>query len=167
MPFEWETKSIITKIKLIRVTTKCIKEICTYEGTIQNKKGYLLLSDAKTSVVLKLDNNGNIIKRSFLTFSKDEEICEYASSMTLEKLEYSVTNKKVPYSFSLEEEVFIKNYLIEAIMHLEDAEELKYIYYLCFNEIKGYSKKKLLKKIKDEEVFNHLNIYNLLNNQTS
>lgn len=150
-PFEWESISFISGVSVIRVNSKTIVDLLTYEGNINIKNRIIVLSDTKNSVALKLNNKGDIVKRSFLDFDKDEDLCEYASNIKITKLDYQITDKKIIYSSILEEEKKMKEYLVKSIKSLKDEDKSRYLYYLYFDDIKDYSKEKLIKTIKNSE----------------
>ena len=150
-PYEWDNMSFISGISVTRVNSKCLFDLMTYEGSVYTKNKIILLSDTKNSIALKLNNKGEIVKRSFLDFDKDEDICEYASNIKPTNLDYEITDKKLIYPSNLIEETKMKEYLIKSIKSLKDEDKTKYLYYLYFNDIKDYSKEKLIKTIKNSE----------------
>ncbi len=151
-PYEWDKVVFIGGISVIRVSSKCLFDLMTYDGNIKNAKNkILLLSDTNNSIVLKLNENGEIIKRSFLDFNKDEDICEYASNIKTTKMDYTITEKMLEYPSVLVEEIKMKEYLVKSIKTLKDEDKSKYLYYLYFDNINDYSKDKLIKSIKKSE----------------
>lgn len=160
--YEWESMQIISGIKVVRVPGKMLEDLLTYQGYIKSDKSILLLSDTKTACVFKLDKNGKITKRSFLTFERDEEVCEYACNLKTEFIEYGITNKKLVYSNTLKEEESVKKYLVNKISESNDEDKNKYLYYLYFDKVEGYSKDKLLKSIKKDKSGDYQVLYDFL-----
>ena len=161
-PYEWDNYIIIDNIKLKRVNTKTIKDIMTYETYIETKDKYILLSDSYNSIALKLDGKGKVLKRSFLTFDRELDIDEYASMKKVQKLDYKILGKKIKYESVLSEEKSIKNYLINTIKNSKDEGKIKYLYYLYFDEIKNYSKEKLIRFINTNESNKYYKLYEFL-----
>ena len=161
-PYEWEEVSFINGIKVLRVSPKCIHDILSREVKIDYASKLILLSDTRDSIVVKLDSKGKVVKRSFLLFDKDLDVCEFANSLRVTKLEYEVSDKKVKYSLELLEEKKIKEYLIDTIKSSPDEDKTQYLYYLYFNDIKGYSKEKLINSIKNEASERYFELYKFL-----
>lgn len=163
MPYEWNRFSYITGVKVIRVSTKTLNDLATYEGCIEYPAKVMLLSDCKTSLVLKLDRDGRILKRSFLTFEKDLDVCEYACNLKSTNLNYRVTDKKLKYKKELDEDLKMKDFVLKSI-EKSGEDKTRYLYYLYFDNIVGYSKEKLLESIKKDERGKCEELYNFLKN---
>ena len=160
--YEWDDTAIISGIKLFRVDTKTIEDLLTYEGIIKTDNNMLLLSDCKTAIVLRLDDKGKIVKRSFLDFEHDVEICEYAMGIRGIKLNYELYGYKIKYSNHLSEEVNMKDFVVKSLKNISDEFENRYLYFLFFNEIEGYRKDKLLNYIAKDKPGNFQKLYDFL-----
>ena len=161
-PYEWNNMSIISGVKVMRVTTDTIINLLTYKAKLNVKEKTIMLSDSKTALVLRLDQKGYIIKRSFLTFEQDLNVCEAAVSLKCCKLEYELLKDKLHYSSSLYEEECMKEYVVKSLLNIEDESESKYLYYLFFDEIEHYSKERLLDYISKNKPGNFKKVYDFL-----
>ena len=161
-PYEWDNITVISGISVLRIKQKALKDILTYDAIINSDKKTLLLSDGKCSIVVRLDSDGHVLKRSFLTFEKDAEVCEFACNMKSYDLEYTVTNTKLKYPDKLQEDKMIKEYLLKSIKQTKDEDKSKYLYYLYFNSVDDYNKEKLLTSIKEDECGNYQKLYDFL-----
>lgn len=150
-PYEWNRVSFISGMKVLRVSTKCLEDLCTYHGLIESEKKILLLSDTKTSLALKLDEKGRIVKRSFLDYSTDLDVSEFANNLKISELSYSLSKKKLSYKMELEEETKMKEFLIKLINSNKNEEKSRYLYYLYFDEIDDYDKDRLIASIRTDE----------------
>lgn len=163
-PYNWESTTFISKIPVIRVSSKCIKDILTYESTIKTDKTTLLLSDTKLSVALRIKSN-KIVARSYLDYDKDLEVCEYACNLKITHLDYQIT-KPIKYKIISEEEK-MRDYIIDSIKNIQDDNKIKYLYYLYFNTLDDYSKERLVKGVKHDSSDNIQKLYDFLNNVKS
>lgn len=163
MPYEWETSASLLHVKLNRVSSRTLQEILTFEGTILNASSkILLISDTKETLALKLNKDGNIIKRSFLQFDKSLDVCEFAYNLRQSKLEFKKGTKRVKYPKveSVEEEV--KNYIVNTVKKTTDEDFKRYLYYLYCSEIKNYSKEELIKSIEQASLEVNMKLYKFL-----
>lgn len=161
--YEWENHSSVLGIKATRVSTKFLNDVLTFQGRIVNPKGkIMLISDTKEAVALKLDKDGKILKRSFLSFDRSLDVCEYAYNLKDAHLEFEHGEEKVKYpkSRSIEEE--IKDYIYDKINSNKDEDFKKYIWFLYSKGIEGYSQEKLLKMIKSAPLEENMELYKLL-----
>lgn len=161
-PYEWDNVIFLTGIKVIRVKTKIIYDLLTYDAILKTNSEILILSDCKTAIALRLDKNGKVLKRSFLTFNADTDICEYATNLKCTNLEYTLLDTKLKYEKVLNEENVMKEYIVNSLKKINDENEYKYLYYLFFNEIKGYKKEKLLDFIIKDKPGNFQKLYDFL-----
>ena len=161
-PYEWDNVVFVSGIKVLRVKTKTINDLLTYDAIIKVNSGIVLLSDCKTSMVLRLDKNGKVLKRSFLTFNADTDICEYATNLKCTNLEYNLLDTKLVYEKKLNEENKMKEYVVNSLKKINDENEYKYLYYLFFNEINDYRKEKLLDFIIKDKPGNFQKLYDFL-----
>lgn len=162
MPYEWEKTSTIMGIKVERVPTYLLRDVLTCEGYINARCGTILISDTKTSVALKLNKEGKIIKRSFLKFDDSLDVCEYAFNLKDSKLEFVKGDRKIVYPKNLTVEQEMKDYIISSIKVCKDEDLSRYLYYLYFDEVKSYSKDKLIKSIEGASLDKSLKLYKFL-----
>lgn len=161
-PFEWDDFAFINNIKVIRVNSKCIKDLLGYECIVDSTCKTLLLSDTQNSIVIRLDKNNKISKRSFLLFNKDLEVCEYACNLKPIKINYSIGKNKIIYCNILKEEENIKKYVLKTIMETEDEAKLKYLYYKCYNRVDDYSKDMFIKLLENKFEEKYFELYELM-----
>ena len=136
---------------------------------VYNDKGYLapskdkilLLSDTKNAIAIRLDKNGRVTKRSFLSYRQDESVCEFACHLKITNLDYLIENK-IKYDSTFDHETMIRNYIVDNIKKSTDEDKAKYVYYLFFNRISDYSKDKLLESVKSEDYEKCQKIYDFL-----
>lgn len=160
-PHEWKNMAFISGIKLKRITSKCLKDLLLYNSTVDSKDKILLLSDTKNAIAIRLDKNGRVTKRSFLSYRQDESVCEFACHLKITNLDYSIENK-IKYDSTLDHETMIRNYIVDNIKKSTDEDKAKYVYYLFFNRISDYSKDKLLESVKSEDYEKCQKIYDFL-----
>ena len=161
-PFEWNNYDILNGIRITRVEKGVIDDIMLYDTKIETNQKYLLLSDTFSSIAVKLDGNGKVIRRSFLLFDTELSINEYANNYKITKLKYITYNKKIKYKSDLEEEKTIKSDLIELIKAIDNDDKTKYLYYLYFGKTDNYSKEKLISSIMQNDSNKYYELYNFL-----
>lgn len=162
-PYEWDSISHLTHVKLEKVSTQFLKKVLTFNGKIVNASSQIiLLSDAKEAVVLKLSKDGEILKRSFLEFDKALDVCEQALNMKESKLEFISNNTKLVYPKALSLETEVKNYIIDAINKNKDEYFSRYLYYLYYDNLEGYTREKLLKAVDDSSIDKNIKLYKFL-----
>lgn len=162
MPYEWNSVTKLSNLKLERVSTNTLRDILSFEGRIVDREHLLLLSDCKNAVVVKLDKNGKITKRSFLDFNKCLDVCEFACNLRETKIEFVKDEKRVVYSFDLSIEKEMRDFILSSIKNCKDEDLYKYLYYLYFEDVEGYSKDRLIKSIKNSSMEKNLKLYNFL-----
>lgn len=162
MPYEWDKKIHISGLKVKRVTHRCLLDLLIFSARIQTDERILLISDTNTSVVLRLDKKGNIEARSFLDFKEDAKVIEYAKHLKVLNLKYKKNDVKVIYPEELKEDTIIKEYLIKLVKSCSNRDLLRYLYYICFNSIKDFSKEKLIESIKNNINGINSELYNIL-----
>ena len=149
-------------VKVIRVSSTTLKNVLTYEGTINLKASTVVLSDTKNAVALRLDKSGKIKARSFLKFDAELDVVEYANSLHESKLESTFTSEKVPYDKGLSIEVEMKRCLIDAIEKSRDEYLAKYLYYLYFDEVADFSLDRLISSIEESSIDKNMKLYKFL-----
>jgi len=164
-PYEWMKCSFINGLKVTRINNSTLKSILSFDVNIVSKNKTLLLSDTRESIVVRLDDSGKVVARSFLKFSKDLEIGEYACNLKPTDLKITINDEKIKYDLTLNEEVQIKNFLINSIEKSSDENKSKYLYFLYFNNLENYSKDKLIKSIKQEQGCKFYKLYDFLSNK--
>ena len=160
--YEWDKVIHISGLEVKRVTHKCLIDLLTFDSKIYTDERIILISDTNTSVVLRLANKGNIEARSFLSFKEDAIIIEYAKHLKVKELKYEKKGTKLVYPEELKEDILMREYLLNSIDNCSNKDLLKYLYYKCFNSIKGYSKEKIINSIKNNINGINSEIYNLL-----
>lgn len=161
-PFEWNQYEILNGIKITKVRKGVIEDIMLYDTKIETNQRYLLLSDSFSSVVVKLDNKGKVIKRSFLLFDTELNINEFSNNYKITNLKYTISSKKLKYKYDLEEEKTIKSNLIKSIKEIDDEDKTKYLYYLYFGKTDNYSKEKLISSIMKNDSNKYYELYSFL-----
>lgn len=161
-PFEWNQYEILNGIKITKVRKGVIEDIMLYDTKIETNQRYLLLSDSFSSVVVKLDNKGKVIKRSFLLFDTELNINEFSNNYKITNLIYTISSKKLKYKYDLEEEKTIKSNLIKSIKEIDDEDKTKYLYYLYFGKTDNYSKEKLISSIMKNDSNKYYELYSFL-----
>ena len=134
-PYEWDNIAFISGIKVMRVKTSTLTDILEFKAKIEVSNQVIILSDCKTCVVLRLDKNGFVKKRSFIPFLQDVDICEFAMSLKCSELKYTISGERLKYAKSLNEEDNMKEYVVESLKKIKDENKYKYLYYLFFNKI--------------------------------
>ena len=160
--YEWDNKTFITGLKVYRIKPTTLKDLLTHDAIISTNSRTLLLSDCKTTIVLRLDRSGKITKRSFASFKEDIEICEYASNLKCTNIKYKLFETKIKYTCNLNEEANMREYVINSLKKIEDDNEYKYLYYLFFDQINDYSKEKLINSIIKNKPGNFQKLYDFL-----
>lgn len=103
--------------------------------TIKTINYSFIVSDGINSLSLLLNNKGNIIKRSKLIIDEDIEVCEFSEHLLEKKLYYEKTSKFKNFIFKTRnEELTEKKLLFKLNKIKDDQEQMKYIYYECFNK---------------------------------
>lgn len=162
MPYEWNETQIIMHVKLTRVSTALLKDVLSFKGVLENCKGTMLLSDTKNAVVLKLSDKGEILKRSFLSFDRSLDVCEFAFNLKETKLIFSKSQEKIAYPKGLSIESEMKDYIVKNISNSKDEDFAKYLYYLYFGDLKSYSKEKLIKSVEKASIDDNMKLYKFL-----
>lgn len=160
-PYEWTTSALLTNKSVIRVSSSILKNALLYEGKL-GLKGTVLLSDGKNAIVLRLDKEGNIRLRSFLKYTDEENVCEYAINLKEKNIESEFYDSKIEYKNCLSIETEMKNYLIDKVKNTHDEGLSQYLYYLYFDEVNDYSQDKLLSSIAESSIDKNLKVYKFL-----
>jgi len=164
MPYEWEKSEEILHIKLDKISTSTLKNILLYNGKIVSPKNskIMLLSDAREAIAIKLDKDGNVLKRSFLSFDKSLEVSEFANNLKPSDIEFISNKKKIEYPKTLSIETEVKNYILEAIKKSKDEYFTRYLYYLYYEDLEGYTKERLLKTVDSSPIDKNIKLYQFL-----
>lgn len=161
-PYEWDKIIHISGIEVKRVTHKCLVDILLHECTIKSRERIILLSDGNTSLAIRLNKDGTINARSFLDYESDLKVIEYSKQLKPINLKYEKRTKKIEYSSELKEDIIIKKYILDSLDKCKNIDLLKYLYYMCFNSIKGFSKEKLIEFIKNNKSGKNGELYKIL-----
>lgn len=162
MPYEWNKHTNLKDLCLERISSNSLKDILAFEGRVDGRSGVLLLSDCKNAIVVKLDNNGKVLKRSFLDFNKCLDVCEFSFNLRETKINFVKSDKRLVYSHDLSIEKEMKDFILRSIKDSNNEDLHKYLYFLSFEEVDGYSKDKLIKSVKTASVEKSLKLYNFL-----
>ncbi len=162
MPYEWEHTTNLMHVKLIRVQSSIIKSILSYGGKLKCNEKCVVVSDGKETVALKLGEDGKILKRSFLTFDDALELAEFANNLKVSRVEFISNGEKLKYppKYCIEKEM--EEVLVDAINKSHDEDLTKYLYYLYFNDVNGYSRDKLIESIKSANLDKNMKLYKFL-----
>lgn len=162
MPYEWEKTTMVMHIDAKRVSTSFLKKVLLNEGKIDYKANILLISDGKNALILKLDREGVIKSRSFLSFVDSLDVCEYIYNLKETNLNFQESGSKVPFKKGKSVEEEMTDYIINSLKKGISEDLSKYLYYLYFDEIDGYSLDKLIKSIKDSSMEKNMKLYKIL-----
>lgn len=93
MPYNIENISILSIDKILRVDKNTFKNLYKYNCYINTNDKYILITDTINSIVLKLNKDKTINKRSPLLYEEDINICKIATKLKETKLEYKLINQ--------------------------------------------------------------------------
>ena len=169
--YEWNKKDSITHIKkipILKINSKQINDIILnniildteFLKKIENKtetysknkiiKYSILLTDGFKVIALNIANK---IKYSKLLLEEENDILDITNRLDKYNLKYKIISKKnIEYKTRYEKELELK------INNINNIDELKYLYYDCFNK-----KCDNINKIKKELNSNFSNISNKIN----
>ena len=188
--YEWNKEDEvmnIKKIKLVKVTTKTLKELLEYESNIEKdfllkiyntcelynrNKTYnyaFLLSDGNRVIAINCDKEGNILGRSKLLLDEETEIAILANSLDPTSIKYNKKEKLESYSFITRNEIEIYKFLyneIESSYRNKEYSKLKYLYQEYFDKDIDSNKKMCDDLLNTLDIINdkHKYIYNILIN---
>ena len=151
---------INNKIKLNNSTLEKFKDIYKF-----NKKIIILVSNAKITIGLLIDEKGNILKKSSLIFEEETEANNIAKTLMITKLDYKKI-KELKHPSILRIELEKKNIFIKYIIELQDETTLKYLYYEYFNKEcnnKEIIKNSLLQELDKDWNIKKTNLYKIIN----
>ncbi len=157
-PHEWEKYSYLVNPKIIRVLPKVIKDILSYETYIDIKSKTIILSDGINSIALRLNKDRKVLLRSYLLLLDETIINDITREMKRSNIKYKTKEKIITNNIHDEN---IKDYLLKSIDNMEE-EKIKYMYFLLFDNIKDYSKEKLIKVISQNNSNKLYKLYNFL-----
>ena len=157
-PHEWEKCSYLVNPKIIRVLPKVIKDILCYETYIDIKSKTIILSDGINSIALRIGKDRKVILRSYLSLLDETIINDITREMKRSNIKYKTKEKIIANNIHDEN---IKDYLLKSIDNMEE-EKIKYMYFLLFDNIKDYSKEKLIKVISQNNSNKLYKLYNFL-----
>lgn len=104
-----------------------------------------IFTDMNNTIVLKFDDNGNVLLKSSISIDEEEEIISFSKMIKYYLLDYKVNNKnKNKRVFITRDELDKKNKIyreINKIYETKEFEKLSYIYYELYGERnKNYDK---------------------------
>lgn len=161
-PYEWNKSICVSGMKIKKINHRCLLDLLTYECKVDTSDKILLLCDGNTSLAIRLNKEGLITSRSFLNYESDLRVIELSKQLKPINLKYKKTTKKIMYCSELREDVIMREYLLNTINECTNTDLLKYLYYVSFNSIKGYSKDKLINSIKNNKNGKNSQIYEFL-----
>lgn len=118
-------------------------------------------------IVIKMDDNGNVIKRSSLLLDEELEVIDIISSLKYYNIEYIIKDK-INYTNILREDEKNINKILNYLKELKNnnkEELLEYLYYewYCKKITNNKYYNKLIKDIKKEYTEKHVKYLKLLN----
>lgn len=161
-PYEWTNTSVLMHAMVIKVSSAFLKKTLLFKGKIISKDSTLLISDAKNAVALRLDKEGNIKARSFLKFEDELDVAELATNIKESHPDAEFSNEKIFYDRELSIESEMKQYLLDRVKKIRDEDFSKYLYYLYFDEVKDYSRDKLISSIQEGSIDKNMKVYKFL-----
>lgn len=169
--YEWEKEDSLTHIKSInafKVSDKCLydfiyNDVCVnndfldlIKGKTQCYKEKLKIDYAcvlytdKKSCAFMFNKDGNVIKRSFLLFDEEDELID--SNCDVNKIDYKVLKSGYFNNLLTRKECNMYKNIYNYFNNILDKDEIKYLYFECFNKKEdNYDKayNKLLKSLKE------------------
>ena len=136
-----------------------------YYNTKSNKLNYVcIITDGKTSIISKFNENGKILERSSLIIEEENEIIDLVENIEQQNFSYNVNKKNKYELFKTRKEKEISKYILTQLENINE-DKLRYIYFDCFNK-EEQDTKKIKTKLKTE-IKNNFNekcnkLYNLL-----
>lgn len=115
--------------------------------SIKNIEYCCLLSDGSKTIALLIKNN--IVQKSHLLVDEELEVLEVVTRIKEESLEYEVLKREKNIEFKTRKEVEMEKTIHRNLKKLKEQnaiQQLKYLYYECFNE-KEENKDKILSRI--------------------
>lgn len=160
------------KIPIIKIDTNTFKEIINHQfqlerelleniknrTTLYNGKQItcLIITDSKSTIAYKFNHNGINIESSSLLLEDDFDVIE--SSIKLPLTIFNIKKvKKINYEIYTRKQIGIRNYLLKHINKI-DYDQLKYIYYDCFN--KKEENYHIMLKVITNEIYQYNDIIN-------
>lgn len=162
LPYEWNETSFLTHLKLERVSSSFLRDVLNFEAIIKYDKANMLISDAKEAIVLRLNKDGKVLKRSFLKFDDALDVIEFASNLKEAKIEYTPLSKRIEYKRGLSIEKEMQEYILDRVEKSKDEDFSKYLYFLYSGEIEDYSKETLIQAIKTSPLDKNMTLYKFL-----
>lgn len=184
--FEWNKNDKLIhlkKVPIIKISKTTFKIICSNSIRLdcstlseieykteqwKNKRNikYCALFCTDSSILcIKFNNNGESIKKSFLFIDEELEILDSIHNLKEKILKFKILKKEkstLKTREQLKKDIFIKNKLSKV-----SNDELKYIYYECFNKKNNKDKMNLDIERIDKNSIQYEKLYNILKLITS
>ncbi len=165
--YEWNKKDKIMhvkKIPIFEITEESFGKIIINDNKIDNqsleliknkaeifkkkkKMSAVLFTNNKDILAVQFQNDGKIIKKSFLLLEEENTILKSIHKIDFLNLELTELEKK-KIVLSTRNEIERTKYLLNHLSHIE-KEELDYLYFECFGK-KETNLKLIEKKLKNE-----------------
>lgn len=132
---------------------------------IDTIKYAMVVTDGNGAVILEINSNGYISRKSKFIVSEEMEILDLAKGVKEDKIKYEVINKKINRNTMIRSEKrIVKNILEELESIKDDTEKIDYLYYEWFDTNDGEDKYlKLVKTLKSKFTNKHMEFLELLN----
>lgn len=185
--YEWNTDDDIKHIKKIcsiKVSDDTIKDIIENDCFVSKK--FLEQIKCKTEVfynrmvkiieyacvifnddlalAIILDKNGYIIGKSKLLFDESDDVILNGKDLSVSTIKYNIikkTDNNLKYTRNENKMISLINKYLEKIYKQEEKEELKYVYFECYNKTEE-DIKKIYDKLKESISSADFNIINRL-----
>ena len=124
----------------------------------------VILTDDKSAVAVKFNNNGSVNKLSKFLVNEELEILEISSSLNDSLINYSISGKTKKLNMIRKDKVILDNIIEELDSIKNDKEKIDYLYYEWFDKKDGKNKyESLVKDLKKRFTSRHLEFLELLN----
>lgn len=186
--YDWEESDKFTHVRRVPIfkinedtfydfLTKKIKVNEEFMNTIKDKtqvfggrnidilKYGSIISNGYNAIMIELNDQGEIKRKSKFLINEEIEIIEVASSLKTYNINYNLLNNKISTNKMIRsEKKLIKNILKELENLKNDNEKIDYLYYEWFETEEGNNKyEKLTKNIKSKFTNKHEEFLELLN----
>ncbi len=150
--YEWNKRDNIIhvkKIPILKVQTDILMDILKNKTKLEitfvdrykekaelfqnkTKYNYVLISDSKMVIGIEFNNNGYVTKKSSLLIDDENDILEILFSIPNSTISFHILKAESIVS-NTRKEIDNKKYIIKTLKQI-DKEQLKYLYFECFNQ---------------------------------
>lgn len=185
--YEWRKEDDIEHIKVMpsfKVSDKCLFDFINSQCSVKND--FLKLMEGKSEIfcnrlikvidyaciifnndcclALEFDKQGKVIGKSKLLFDEADDVVTSGIDLPLTKIDYTVEYEiKLPTNYTRRQLNMIKilTKYLDTVFKKNEKDEIKYMYFECFdeieeNEVKAYKKLALYVNNADMNVINKL-----------